>query len=480
MNVETPLPERLFKAACLAVTAGLAAVALLYLVLFGKLMVADMPTNKCSSDTCPRGMGRLLIFVPLLGIAAGLLWSRIRADTATRRSWPARLLAAVVALAALWPGWSGYEWMRGPQMDVFGYQAPDRPSSVKPVGVWKPDGPSGMVVRARTDMLVAFNGEGRTGWRLSAPDRAAVCALSRSTPSNVGIVAYEGDRPVCGSKIEAVDLAEGRKLWAKDLAPPSVSAAVGGTAVVAERGSLIGLDLREGVERWRVPVPGECRVMALDGAGDRALYVEQCASAARITAVDTRTGARSWQTPLPTASPLREAQVLSAGPVAVRVAETAARGTDAVLLFDDTGRARGSVPSSGPEEDLRSQPAPVVSGELLITPVKNGKAGGVSAYSLTDGHRVWHAGFGKESVNGLAAGPAGEVGVVTSYRWWKYLTRLDVDSGEREQESAVLRDAPLGTRFAFYPSSPGYCVFVNLDQSGTLPPIFDMNPVMGW
>ncbi|WP_374774606.1 PQQ-like beta-propeller repeat protein [Streptomyces sp. NBC_01310] len=477
-------PERrLFQVAWLGLTAVLVSVTLLYCALFWKLWFVDTPRYVCSGHDCPRGMGWLAALIPLLGTAAGLLWAGIKNAPLVRRSPFAQALAITLALVALWPGWSAYTWMRGPQMDLFGWQNPVPPAA-QPIGVWTSER-GGALVRARPDGLIAYNGEGRKGWRLPASEQTPVCALSRTTPSDIGLVAYQ-DGGRCGTRIEAVDLGEGRSLWDRKLKPSrahTVVAAAGTTAVVAEEGALVGLDLRGGEERWRVPVPAECEVQAVDGAGDRALYVEQCSgetTTARISAVDARTGAGAWQTPLPTTSRLREVRVLSARPLAVHVTETAARGTDAVLLFGDDGRPRGVVLASSRTEDLLTEPSPVVAGDLLVTPVKNGKKNGVSAYSLTDGRRAWHAGFGGARVRALARTRTDEVAVVTSDHPWTHLTRLGLDRGNQREEPTILRDLPLGKRFAFFPGPPGSYAFVNLDRSDTLPPTFDVDPVFGW
>ncbi|MGW0392324.1 outer membrane protein assembly factor BamB family protein [Streptomyces sp. NPDC003042] len=488
MDNTTLLSERLFGLSRLVVTAALGAVTLLYFALLFKMALADVPQRKCGGESCPRGFGWLALFTALLGAATVLLWKGIKHNQALRRSCLARALAVVVALAALWPGWLGYEWMRGPQMDVFGWQAPDRPSSVKPVGVWKPEGSSALLVRARTDALIAFNGEGRTGWRLPAPDdRTTFCALSRTTSKDLGVVAYGPDATRCGQEVAGVDIRDGRMLWRKDVpqAHGAPVVAVGTTAVVVEKGAVVGLDLRAGTERWRVAIPEGCRVEAVDGAGERVLYVEECtagtAETTRLTALDAGTGTRAWQSTLPVTSGLSERRVVSAQPIAIHVKEGGGSGTDAVLLFDDTGRQRGAVPETGPEERLLSEPPPLVSGDLLITPVRgNDKRRGVSAYSLTDGHRVWHADLGKNRVRALTPGRAGEVDVVTSSHWWNYLSHLELDNGKLREESTVLRDLPLGERFEFYKGPPGDYVFVNLDRSTELPPIFDIDPVIGW
>ncbi|MFD0355937.1 PQQ-binding-like beta-propeller repeat protein [Streptomyces sp. NPDC127110] len=480
MDKGTPLAERLWALLLTCAAAAFGAVTLMYFVLFWKLSFVDMPGNECGDSTCPRGMGWLMLFTPALGTAAVLLWKFVP-EGVRRRSCLVTLVAGVVALAALWPGWRAYEWMRGPQMYVSGWQMADGSGAAKPLGVWAlPDSEGGMLVRARVDGLVAFDGEGRRGWRLPAPEGAPLCGLSRATSSAVGLLVHQEGARGCGSRVTAVELKEGRRLWTRDTAGQPV-AAVGGTAVLAQADAVLGLDLREGGERWRVPVAAECRVGAVDGAGagagERAVYVEECGGGAkaRLVAVDARTGDRVWEAALPTASPLSELRVLSAEPLAVRVKESVPLGTDAVLLFDSGGRIRGKVAAAGLEGE------PLVTDGLLVSAVKTGKKSGVAAYSLTDGRRAWQTGFGKERVLGVAqaAGP-GEVAVITSDYWWTYLTRLGEGDGGRREEATILREMPLGSHFVFRAGPPGAYVFVNLDADDELFPTFEVMPVWGW
>ncbi|WP_328863587.1 PQQ-binding-like beta-propeller repeat protein [Streptomyces virginiae] len=476
MDMERPRPARLLGHLAFTAAAAFAAVAALYLILLAKLVFTDGPGRVCGIDSCPRGTGSLALLAPLCAAAAWLLWRTPRKRGRGRTPVHVRVIAVCVALAASAPGWLGFEYARGPHMDLSGWQEAVHPAAA-PVGVWAPA--RGMLVRARTDGLVAYNGEGRKGWRLPAPERTPLCALSRTIPSGIGLLTYGESPGACGSQVVAVDLADGHVEWTRD-AGRALVAAAGASAVVADRDTVTGLDLRSGAERWRVPIPADCTVKAVDGSEQHALYVEECGDSARITAVDSRTGTRAWQTALPTASRLREVRVLSAVPPVVRVTETAERGMDAVLLFDAGGRLRGFVPASGPAGDLLSEPSPVLTGDLMITSVKEGKNNGVSAYSLTDGRRVWHAGVGDEVVRGLAPTGPGEVGVVTADRWRTYLAHHGLADGRRRAQPTVLRDLPLGERFTFYPGPPGSYVFVNLDRKGLLPPTFDIDPVFGW
>ncbi|MFD9102964.1 PQQ-binding-like beta-propeller repeat protein [Streptomyces virginiae] len=454
------LPRALFVSGT-----AVATVTALYLLLLGHTAFVDWN----------RGRGLLLLLTPALGLLAYVLLARGRGGS---RGAPVRWLAATVALAALWPAWQGYTWMRGPQAYAWTWWQAENPEPARPIGAWQL--PSGGLVRARTDGLRIYNGEGRSAGGRAAPEGTAFCALSRTVAHDVGLVAAARAPGGCGTRVSAVDLRQDDELWAKDLpaAPPADAnspsvAVVDGTAAVVTDGALLGLDLRGGEERWRMPVPSGCRVRALDGAADRLLYVEDCpgAGTARLTSLDARTGTPAWQTPLPI--PSGELRMLSARPIALRAG-------DAVRLFDDAGRERGTAAVSGPREDLLTEPGPSVSGDLLVLPVK-GKVPGVSAYSLLDGHRVWHAGLDGATVLGLAQGRApGGVDVVTSTAARTHLWHLDGATGRRKAEPTILRDVPLGRRFEIYPTGTEGYTFVNLDPGGALPSYVALRRVTGW
>ncbi|WP_030663146.1 MULTISPECIES: PQQ-binding-like beta-propeller repeat protein [Streptomyces] len=454
------LPRALFVSGT-----AVATVTALYLLLLGHMAFVDWN----------RGRGPLLLLTPALGLLAYVLLARGRGGS---RGAPVRWLAATVALAALWPAWQGYTWMRGPQAYAWTWWQAENPEQARPIGAWQL--PSGGLVRARTDGLRIYNGEGRSAGGRAAPEGTAFCALSRTVAHDVGLVAAARAPGGCGTRVSAVDLRQDDELWAKDLpaAPPADAnspsvAVVDGTAAVVTDGALLGLDLRGGEERWRMPVPSGCRVRALDGAADRLLYVEDCpgAGTARLTSLDARTGTPAWQTPLPI--PSGELRMLSARPIALRAG-------DAVRLFDDAGCERGTAAVSGPREDLLTEPGPSVSGDLLVLPVK-GKIPGVSAYSLLDGHRVWHAGLDGATVLGLAQGRApGGVDVVTSTAARTHLWHLDGATGRRKAEPTILRDVPLGRRFEIYPTGTEGYTFVNLDPGGALPSYVALRRVTGW
>ncbi|MEU7726708.1 PQQ-binding-like beta-propeller repeat protein [Streptomyces sp. NPDC040724] len=456
------LPRALFVAGT-----AVATVTVLYLVLLWRMAYVDWT----------RGRGWLLLLTPALGLLAYVLLARARGAA---RGALVRCLATAVALAALWPAWQAYEGMRGPQAYVWTWWQAEKPESARPVGAWLR--PSSGLVRVRADGLRLYDGGGRSAGGLGAGGEVTFCAVSRTIPNEIGLVAAARTPAGCGARVLAVDLKNGEKLWAKDLpvAPgrdgdEAPVAAVGDTAVAVTEGALLGLDLRSGDERWRVPVPAGCRVRALDGAADRVLYVEDCAGSgsARLLALDARTGSPAWQSPLRTAGPSAQVRMLSAQPIVLRAGGS-------VLLFDDAGRERGAVPVAGPQEDLTEGPAPVVSGDLLIAPVK-GKVPGVSAYSVLDGKRVWHAALDGATVLGLVQGRGpGGVDVVTSTAARTHLWHLDGTTGRAKAEPTILREVPLGRRFEIYPQGPEGYTFVNLDPAGELPSYVVLMRVRGW
>ncbi|MBZ9596566.1 PQQ-like beta-propeller repeat protein [Streptomyces yangpuensis] len=455
------LPRALFVSGT-----AVAAVTVLYLLLLGWMTTVEWT----------RGRDLLLLLTPAFGVLAYILLARGRGGS---RGAPVRWLAAAVALAALWPAWQGYQWMRGPQAYAWTWWQAEKPESAQPIGAWQR--PAQGLVRVRTDALFLYNGEGRSAGGRKAPEGTAFCALSRTIAHDIGLLAAARPSGGCGTRVSAVDLEQGKELWAKDFpaAPPADGtsppvAVVDTTAVVVTEGALLGVDLRGGGESWRTPVPAGCRARALDGAADRVLYVEDCpgAGSARLVSLDARTGTPAWQTPL-RVGPSAELRMLSAQPVALRAGDT-------VRLFDDAGRERGAVPVVGPKEDLLPEPGPIVSGDLLVLPVK-AKAPGVSAYSLLDGRRVWHAGLDGATVLGLAQGRApGGVDVVTSTAARTHLWHLDGTTGRADAEPTILRDVPLGRRFEIYPTGVEGYTFVNLDPSGELPSYVALKRVRDW
>lgn len=500
-----PFVLRLAGGIAHALASALGCCAVMYGVLGVKLMVVDMPANECSGSDCPRGMLAVWLLAVVFGVgraAVAGIASRMTEGFLSSRGIVA--VGVLGVLAGVWPGWLGYVWLRGPQMDAVWKVARDRPSSVEVLGYWTPDASS--VVRVRSDVLRAYGtARGDVRWSVPAPARSSVCALSRTAPSGIGVVGFERRGKPCGATVAAVDLRTGRTLWSRDVTPGDrdtaggdglVLASAGTTAVVRDRGAVVGLGLGDGSPRWRLGLAQNCGVRGFDGSGDGVLLVEECAGAAagrdvtlRLSLVDAGSGGRIWQRTLPTTGPVRAVQVLSADPVAVYVAEQDERGFNGVVLYDDAGRRRAMIPLAGPEDDLTLTPYGAaglgygsaargrmhvlhvaVGHGVFISVVNDGEQGvsrGVSAYSLADGRRVWHRDF-DDGITALATGRDGEIDVVTS-QTWDQLWRMEPRSGALKGESVVLHGAPLSTGFDVRPRAQGGYLFVNLEAGSGRP-----------
>ncbi|GAA0288782.1 hypothetical protein GCM10010302_28910 [Streptomyces polychromogenes] len=440
------------------------AVALLYAVLCVKSLLVDMTETVCSAGGCPRGLGWLLLWACAASAAAGLLWWAV-ARARAHRSAAGWTLAVLVALAALVPAWQGFSWLRGPHLTLFGYQAPEGPAAGSPLGSWGEPG-SASVIRVRTDGVTRYNGEGRHGWRLGpSPDGSEICAMSAQTPSGTGLLLYAWDG-ACGARVRAVDLDSGRELWTKALAAPSGTVSAGGSlAVTAAGGAVVAHDLRTGAERWRSPLPEGATATDLLAGPDRVLAVTRSASGTELLTLDAATGARARQIPLP--SGIEPARLVRGAPAAAVIAG------DRLLAFDAEGRSHqdGESPYVPSKDDRRLRV-----GDVLVVAVPEREQREVlAAFSLTDGHLLWSRPLGDDSwVRTLAAGRGGRFAVVSEGAY-AHLWELDPRTGAQAGEPAVLRDLPMGERTALYGHT-----FVNLDPRGTLPPIFDVAPVLGW
>ncbi|MGW0748344.1 outer membrane protein assembly factor BamB family protein [Streptomyces sp. NPDC002587] len=466
MDTPPPLVKRLRDHVRLAAACAFSAVAMLYAVLCIKLTVVDMSDDVvCSSGGCPRGLGPLVLWAPAAGLVAGGLW-RSAVKGRGYRSAVGWVAAVAVALVALWPGWLGFSWLRGPHMDLFSYQVPDGAGADKPVGSWAGDPFTGFVIRGRADVVTGYNGEGRRGWDLPAPAGGAVCAMSGDTPSGTGLLTLATAESTCGNRLMAVDVTSGKQLWTKDIPKLVGKPAAGGSlAVTATADAVHAHDLLTGAERWRSPLPAGAVASEVAAGPDRVLLLARTDKDSKLFALDARTGAVAWQFPMPVG--YESPRIVSASPAA-------AVGDGRLLVFDGAGRPREQ--SQAPYVPTTGAAAWLVAGDVLYAAVpEREKREVLAAFSLKDGHHLWTRAFDHDwRIRALAADRTGRIAVVTEGAY-THLWHLDPGTGKPGGESTVLRGLRLGESFALYGRT-----FVNLDDNGRLPPIFDVAPTIGW
>ncbi|MFF9483749.1 PQQ-binding-like beta-propeller repeat protein [Streptomyces sp. NPDC014676] len=438
----------------------------------------SFPGNSCGGKyrPCPEGTTPTLILAFVLTFAGFIgLTAALAAFTRARpgRAVPGALVAAGV-LIALWPGWQAYLWMRGPVLDRAWQAGPDRPASVRGVGVWAVGEDAETVVRARTDALVAYDsGSGDRGWVLRAPVRESVCAMSERIVDGIGLVAFARDEKPCGT-VWGVDVSSGRKVWERNFTGRTlldggggVLSADAGVAVALGDRSLHGYGLTDGAARWTVKPTAagdeddaECEPVTASSAGGITRVAVTCGyytdfHSAWILTLDTATGKELSRRALPVESYLSSAAVLSAEPFTLLVEEKDERGLAAVLSYgdpDDPKREPVTIPLTADEEDLAvtgfdpkftARPVfrtVVADGNLIVAAAKPGAdhPERVAAYSLDDGRRRWHADLGATVV---ALAPAGRDRVAVlgdSQRLWT----LTAGDGTRvgEEDGTTVRD----------------------------------------
>ncbi|MFE2550845.1 PQQ-binding-like beta-propeller repeat protein [Streptomyces sp. NPDC059355] len=466
MDTPLPLPKRLRNHVRLAAACTFSAVAVLYAVLCAKLTAVDMTDGVCDYGGCPRGLDSLLWWTLLAGLAAGGLWWSVVKGRAYRSGigWT---MAVAVALFALWPGWLGFSWLRGPHMDLFSFQVPDGPGAAKPLGSWAGNPDAGFVIRARADGVTGYNGEGRHGWSLPAPAGGAVCAMSTDTPSDIGLLTLTTAGSGCGNRLVAVDVTSGKQLWTKDVPKLVGKPSAGGSlAVTATADAVLAHDLVTGGELWRFPLPAGAAAMEVAADADRVLLMARTDAGVELFALGARTGAVAWRFPMPVG--YESPRIVSASPAA-------AVGDGRLMVFDEAGRVRAQsqepyVPTTGETEWL-------VVGDVLYASVpEREKRELLAAFSLKDGRHLWTRAFENDwRVRALAAdGRYGRIAVVTEGAY-HHLWHLDPRTGKPDGESTVLRGLRLGESFALHGRT-----FVNLDDDGHLPPIFDVVSTTGW
>ncbi|MFD8592261.1 PQQ-binding-like beta-propeller repeat protein [Streptomyces sp. NPDC059637] len=501
-----------FAPAALTAAGGAAAgLAVMYHLLGWTALVTEAG-NSCGGpySPCPRGVPAAILLAFAFSFAGAALLTKAR--RATVRLLEGHRFTAVVlagAVLAAWPGWLGYQWLRGPHAEVVWQAAADHPSTVRGVGNW---GADGAVVRARTDGLTSYAvGDGAERWNLPAPARESVCGMSRGTAGGTGLVGFGRHDEPCAT-VAAVDLGTGRTLWTdragKDGSYRNHDAAAGlavaaGVAVVAgsetdtDTGAgtetVTALSIEDGSRVWRWKADEGCSVAGVHASGSRVLVVSGCVDhhgyatgqdderTANAAALDPRTGKQQWKAVLPVESTLEKVSLLSADPAVLLVDEEDERGTAAVLALDDSGRTTAEIPLSGRTESLSALPEwivgfparpvlrAVVHDGLLVTAVTapgDGEPYGVAAYLLADGRRVWGTEF-EEPVKSLAV-QGDELALVTGHKYGKrpLLHTLEGRTGIRRGEGVVLRGAKIEEGVEHLPAGKGVHVFVNSDGTG--------------
>lgn len=358
-----------------------------------------------SLGPCPRGTAWMLpvsivslfIVVPaaLLGVAR----------VGSRRL--GCLGAVVLAAVGIFPGMAVFRWSHGRTLAAVWQAQPDRPMTVEGLGGWL-SGPT--VVRARFDRLVGYDvATGAVRWTYTVPGQDVLCAMSRTAADGVGLIAHGAESQPC-SHVAAVDLTTGRALWERTVPADGSSTAINadviavadGMAVLRTAQSVMAVRLRDGTPLWQDETADRCRFATVAAGHGQVLTTVSCVDQVpEIRALDAGTGHARWTAKAPIRGTIANIRPLSADPAVVWIQESGQRGVSVVTSFDETGRARASIPVDDGQRRLdvgdhgfRATPARdvVLQDGLLVA--KAQLPGGkyrVVAYGLADGRLRWSA-----------------------------------------------------------------------------------------
>ncbi|MGW6571868.1 outer membrane protein assembly factor BamB family protein [Streptomyces sp. NPDC054945] len=317
------------------------------------------------------------------------------------------------------------------------------------------------VVRSRFDAVTAFDaGTGRRRWEYAVSGRAEICTTGTAASDGIALIGLTDDKG-CAT-VAALDLKDGRELWRTGRRPGSedakdhfdVIATGAGLAVLRDvderRGeepeagtapvlpterTLRALDLRTGAPRWAAAVPQGCLPRRVAVGTRQVLAALECGTEAKLAAFDPSDGTERWTVPLGARLPVAANSSLSfvsAEPTVLKVQEPSPHGVQAYVAFGPDGARQGQI------DDVRDDAA-VADGKLFVA------GGGVAAYDLTSGDKVWSTRLGTwRNVTAMHVG-GGRVTLFTRSR--KGLDELyvhDWSTGEAVDERTFDRDTDDG------------------------------------
>jgi outer membrane protein assembly factor BamB len=428
---------------------------------------------------CPHGTTPMLllsffalfVLVPLGGVA---IVRSLKGPDVASRLFGVVLLAAVVA--GVYPGTMIFQWAHGKTLGTV-WQAPFESGGITQGadGSWVS---GSTVIRARFDGLTAYDvATGHQRWTFPIPGRQVLCAMSRHTAGDIGLIGYGTENKPC-NRLVAVDLTDGRQLW--DQARPGTSQPssttpdsidIAGHAAVVDAGdAIVALDLHTGVKRWSAG-PGKtetttCRFDHLTGGDAQVVTEVDCPQQTpRIRALDPANGRPRWDGTVPSQADSMNISLLSASPAVVYVTEGGKRGADVVVAFDDSGRVGARIPALNGTERFDSSTygfdaVPVrrmfVANGVFVTATRfdNGEYS-VIGFDLTDGRRLWTKSLGRNSIDVMQVS-GDTVFAISGSSYSAELHMLGLHDGKQQGGTEVLGLGHLDDRTALYPVGDYY------------------------
>lgn len=394
-----------------------------------------------SYGDCPRYWGTIFV-ISLFGLMAFvplLLFALIRTRLA------GALAGAVAAVLAIYPAAIAFGQLHGDTWEPAWAAPSDRTDDGETGGLWHTAAEAGTAVRVAFDGLTAFDvASGSTRWSAVFPDRDVLCAMSRTAPEGIGLVARHDENAPCAG-FGAVDIATGRTLWESTVPGglvdgPDVLAVTGGTAVALGEDAVHGFALRDGAPRWQFRLPeSACGTPWLAAGRYVVVAVDRCTGAESaddsgpaLWALAPDTGAVAWTVAVPFEGARRVTRIASE-PLVVHVTENGRRGRSAFVAFDDTGAVTATIETGTGTADPELMPlrpvdlagfdaAPVtrtvVTGNTLVAVARAESENGyrLLAHDLATGARRWTGDLLDDDPDALVADGDRVMVVVDNFR----------------------------------------------------------------
>jgi outer membrane protein assembly factor BamB len=438
----------------------------------------------CPQGTLPVTVISLIVGIFTVPLALAMLFRRPR--------WMA-LVMVVGLVGGGFGGEAAFDFFHGPSLSISWTVPYDSPNTLVTEGVWV-QGSS--VVRVRSDEVVSYDSAtGAAHWTFPIPGQNVVCAVSRTTAGDVGMIGYGPEDGACGQLV-ALDLTTGRKLWTTQgsTSPQSsgdaltdVVAAAGNVVAVAFEGGTIGYNARTGAQEWADASPSGCDDGFVGAEPSAVVVIATCDNSYVVADLDPATGASRWQTPVAEQATNYELGLVSVRPVVVDDSLPGARGTDDLRVFDPHGKQSVTIPvndintSDGPtslDTGLNAGdafgPQPLrwsaVSGDILAGATKeiNGHVDLVG-FNLTTGRQQWLTSMSDDLV---ALGQSGNQLVVIDQSEPSFtVLSVAMNTGSTSTVGVLSGQDFSDDATGLYPIG-GHYVVVNANGTSPIPPVF--------
>ncbi|CAM5268408.1 PQQ-binding-like beta-propeller repeat protein OS=Streptomyces alboniger OX=132473 GN=CP975_14470 PE=4 SV=1 [Streptomyces alboniger] len=270
---------------------------------------------------------------------------------------------------------------------------------------------------------------GKEKWSIPLP--GMTCAMSREVTDDgiAAIVTEEAKRGKKGdyepfTKVSAVDLKSGKKLWTEDVETNGVRATfkevtISGTTIAAGAGVSSGGAAWDvtGKSLWK-PKVGKCEDVGYAG-GDQLVAVRRCGSYGdytyKIQLLDPKTGEDKWTYPL--ADGIDNAKIISTNPVVFGqdTTEITASGVTDVFALGGNGKLRSKISLEEGKYDhdcgvnmVNDCRAIAVGNDRLYVPTRQHDGSGES-YNRTNEIVSFSLATGKPTSDRAVAGENGEI-----------------------------------------------------------------------